>query len=141
VSEVITTTRVRYPEVDRMSVAHHAVYPVWFEMGRTELMREAGAPYGELEDEQGLLFPVVELGVRFRAPARYDDELEIGTRLAELAGAHVRFHYRIVRRGSPALLAEGFTVHGAVGGNGRPRRIPVALRERLEPFSASEEVR
>ena len=68
-----TTLRVRYPETDRMGVAYHAHYLSWFEMGRTELMREMGCSYGELEDRRGIFFPVREVGTRYRVSARYDE--------------------------------------------------------------------
>lgn len=123
----VTAFRVRYPEVDRMGVAHHTHYLVWFELGRTELMRSAGFAYGEVEDRLGVLFPVVEAGVRYRQPARYDEELEVRTRVATIGGPRVRFEYHIVRPGTGALLAEGFTVHAAIGRDGRPHRVPAPL--------------
>lgn len=155
--EEVTPVRVRYPEVDRMGVAHHVHYLEWFERGRTELMRSAGAAYAQVEDEMGLQFPVVEAGARYRRPARYDDLLEVRTRLAPIAGPRVRFEYRVVRPAAPAaagprgnvtgahaaagdseLLAEGFTVHAAVGRDGRPCRVPEGLRRALEGWAGRE---
>jgi len=63
-----TTTRVRYPETDRMGIAHHTHFFTWFELGRTELMREAGCAYGELEDNERVFFPVIEAGAVFKSP-------------------------------------------------------------------------
>src|SRR5580765_79079 len=94
-----TTTRVRYPEADRMGVAHHTHYFVWFELGRTELMRQAGCAYGALEDEDGVFFPVIEAKAEYVASARYDEVLEIETRLAAVEGVRVRFEYVIRREG------------------------------------------
>jgi acyl-CoA thioester hydrolase len=122
---------VRYPETDRMGVAHHTHFLVWFELGRTELMRRAGMPYGRLEDE-GLFFPVVELGTRFLRPARYDEELEVHTVIAELRRARVRFEYRLHRPEESEPLALGHTVHAAVDRAGRPVRIPPGIRSALE---------
>lgn len=136
-NESVVTVRVRYPEVDRMQVAHHMHYLAWFEIGRTEVMRAAGVPYGALEDIEKLAFPVIEVGARYRSPARYDEEIEIRTTLAETAGARVRFTYRIVRPGAGTLLAEGFTVHAALGAAGRPVRIPPAVCAALAAWSAS----
>ena len=79
-NEHLLDIRVRYAECDPMGVVHHTVYPVWFEMGRTELLRATGASYREFE-EQGLFLVVVRLDVRYRQPARYDDELQLHTRL------------------------------------------------------------
>ena len=125
-----TTTRVRYPETDRMGVVHHTHYFVWFELGRTELMREAGCPYGDLEDGEGVFFPVIEAGAVFRAPARYDEVVGIETRLVSVSGARVRFEYA-VRREDGELLATGFTVHASCGGDGKPARLPERVRARL----------
>lgn len=127
----ITTTRVRYPETDRMGVAHHTHHFVWFELGRTELMRDLGCAYGELEDRDGVFFPVVEAGAGYRAPARYDDLLEIRTRVGAARGARVRFEYEVRRAGTGELVSDGFTVHAAIGRDGRPMRIPADVRARL----------
>jgi acyl-CoA thioester hydrolase len=126
-----TTTRVRYPETDRMGVAHHTHFLVWFELGRTELMRELGCPYAEVEDRDGILFPVAEAGARYHAPARYDERLEITTRLVIAHGARVRFEYEIARMQDGERIASGFTVHASVGRDGRPRRLPKELGARL----------
>ncbi len=126
-----TTARVRYPETDRMGMAHHASYAVWFELGRTELLRDLGCPYGEIEDREGILFPVAELGATYRRPAVYDEEVRITTRLVSARGARVRFEYTVEREGSGVLLASGFTVHAAVGRDRRPRRLPAGLARSL----------
>src|SRR5262245_7471040 len=114
-----------------MGVAHHSHFFVWFELGRTELMREAGCAYGELEDNDGVFFPVIEAGAEFLQPARYDEELEIETKLTSAAGVRVRFDYVLRRPGDAAALARGFTVHASCGRDGRPTRLPESLRERL----------
>lgn len=114
-----------------MGVAHHTHYLVWFELGRTELMREAGCAYGELEESEGMLFPVAEIGARYLDPARYDEEVSITTRLVSARGARVRFEYAVERAANGDPLATGFTVHAAVGRDGRPRRLPSWLLARL----------
>jgi acyl-CoA thioester hydrolase len=126
-----TTTRVRYPEADRMGVAHHTHYFVWFELGRTELMRDAGCAYGALEDDDGVFFPVIEAKAEYVAPARYDDVLEIETRLAMVEGVRVRFEYVVRRAGDATTLAKGYTLHASCGRDGRPTRLPESLRARL----------
>ncbi len=135
--EEVTAFRVRYPEVDRMAVAHHMHYLAWFEMGRTELMRSAGIPYGTVEETLGVMFPVVEVGARYRRPSRYDEPLEVRTTIADMAGPRVRFEYRIVRPPAGDLLADGFTVHAAVGRDGRPHRVPAALVDALTRWENS----
>ncbi len=119
-----------------MGVAYHAHYLVWFELGRTELMRELGCPYGELEDRAAIFFPVIEVGVRYLASARYDEELEVRTRLVSSGLARVRFEYRLIRPDPERVLATGFTEHAAVGPDGRPLRMPSELRKRLRPGGA-----
>lgn len=112
--------RVRYQETDRMGVVYHANYLNWFEIGRTELIRELGLPYRTLE-EQGLLLPVTEAAVSFRAPARYDDLVVVHTRIEELSGLRVSFASE-VRRGEE-LLASGGTKHVWLNKDWKPVRI------------------
>ncbi len=114
-----------------MGVAHHTHFLVWFELGRTELMRDLGCPYGEVEDRDGILFPVAEAGARYFASARYDECLEITTRLVIARGARVRFEYEIARLPGGERIATGFTVHASVGRDGRPRRLPGGPAQRL----------
>ena len=123
--------RVRYPETDRMGVVHHSHYLVWFEIGRTELLRDLGMPYAALEAEK-VFMPVIEIGARYRAPVRYDEEVEVATRLEEVTGVRVRFGYRLLRLAGEEPVATGFSLHAAVGADGAPRRLPRELRERLE---------
>jgi acyl-CoA thioester hydrolase len=107
--------RVRYAETDQMGIVYYANYLVWFELGRVELLRSLGLAYSQLEKEHECILPVVEATCRYRAPARYDDEILIETRPAMLRGSVLKFAYRILRKGSdgtaPTLLAEGETVH------------------------------
>jgi acyl-CoA thioester hydrolase len=128
--EARTTTRVRYPETDRMGVAHHTHYFTWFELGRTELMRQIGCPYGELEEDQGIFFPVIQAEADYLASARYDEVVTITTRLVRASGARVRFTYAVTREDG-TVLATGHTEHASVNGRGRPQRLPEALRRRL----------
>ena len=113
-----------------MGVAHHTHFFVWFEIGRTELLRELGCTYGELE-AQGIFMPVVEAQCRYRAPARYDDRLEVETDLEEVAASRVCFRYRLQRQGAQQPLAEGRTVHATVNREGEVIRLPTAFRDLL----------
>jgi acyl-CoA thioester hydrolase len=133
-----TTFRVRYPEIDRMGVAHHAAYFIWFEMGRTELMRKLGCSYRSVEDDLGLAFPVINAGASFLASARYDDWLEVRTKLSSAKGARVRFEYELYRRDGGSPLATGFTEHAVVNENGRPVRMPEELRKKLRGGECKE---
>jgi acyl-CoA thioester hydrolase len=112
---VITPVRVRYAETDQMGIVYYANYLVWFEIGRVELLRSLGLAYSQMEIEHRLILPVVEASCRYRAPARYDDEILIETRPALLRGSVIKFAYRILRAAPEGeerkLLAEGETVH------------------------------
>jgi acyl-CoA thioester hydrolase len=126
----VTSVRVRYPEVDRMGVAHHTHYLVWFEMGRTELLRSLGCTYGEMETA-GVFMPVVEVFCRYKAPVRYDDLLEVETRLGEVAASRVTFEYRLRRQGQERILSEARTVHATVDAEGQVIRLPSNVRDLL----------
>jgi acyl-CoA thioester hydrolase len=113
---VTTAVRVRYAETDQMGIVYYANYLVWFEIGRVELLRAAGLTYSQMEIEDRCILPVVEANCRYRAPARYDDEIVIETRPALVRGVVVKFAYRIYRKPvqegkERELLAEGETVH------------------------------
>ena len=125
------TIRVRYAETDRMGLLHHANYLVYFEQGRTELLRAQGVSYKDLED-QGFLLVLTRVEVKYRRPARYDDLLEVRTRLVAHSGARVSFEYEILGEGASEPLATGFTAHAAVVASGRPRRLPPEVRRLLQ---------
>ena len=119
--------RVRYAETDQMGVAWHGEFFAWFEVGRTDLLRERGLTYKELEG-RGVHLPVIEVAARYLRPAHYDDMLEIRTSLRDLSGARLSFDYAVHREGEAEPLARGMTAHAAVDGRGRPRRLPTELR-------------
>ena len=126
-----TRVRVRYAETDQMSVVYHANYLIWFEVGRVEFIRQAGLHYASMEREEGALIAVVEARARYKAPARYDDELAIRTSLAGLRGSIVRFRYAVVRVTDEAVLCEGETVHMVVGRDMKRRAMPATYAERF----------
>jgi len=113
-----------------MGVVHHTHFFVWFELGRTELLRELGCTYGEMEGH-GILMPVVEAACRYRSSARYDEVLEIETALEEVSASRVAFRYRLHRQGEDRPLAEGRTVHATVNREGEVIRLPVEYRDLL----------
>jgi len=106
-----TTIRVRYAETDQMGVVYYANFLVWFEIGRVELLRQLGFEYKTMEVEDDCFIPVVEVNCRYKAPARYDDQLVIETRMAALRGSVLKFRYRILRGNDTHVLAEGETTH------------------------------
>src|ERR1700733_12573381 len=123
--------RVRYAETDQMGVVYHANYLVWFEVGRVEFMRAHGLSYREMELEEGCMIAVVEVTARYKAPARYDEELVVETRLVSARGSVIRFGYKVVREADGVLLCEGETAHVVVGRDMKRRRLPGKYAERL----------
>ncbi len=119
-----TRVRVRYAETDQMGVVYYANYLVWFEVGRAELMRQRGLDYKQMEIEEDCLMAVVEATVRYKAPARYDEELIVETTVTGVRGPVVRFSYRVLRAGDGVLLCEGETVHVVVGRDMKRRAMP-----------------
>lgn len=125
--------RVRYCECDPMGVAHHSAYIAWLEMGRTELLREAEVSYADME-AAGILLPVTKIEIRYRAPVRYDEVVEIETRV--VGGGRARIDHAYVVRNSEGrspvgmVVAEGSSTLGCVGRDGRPRPLPEWLAQR-----------
>ena len=111
----------RYCETDKAGVVHHSVYPIWFEMGRTELLRINGFAYKDLE-QTGVFFVVAELMLKYRRPARYDEQLLLETTCTNVTASKVEHKYRLVRDG--VLLAEGTSILACINGDGKIRRIP-----------------
>ncbi|MGG1250779.1 thioesterase family protein [Brevibacillus agri] len=114
--------RVRYGETDQMGVVYHTNYLNWFEVGRTELIRNAGLTYRELE-ERGVLLPVTDASLSYKKPARYDDVVEIQTRVKELSAVRLAFAYDIIRVSDQELLASGETIHVFTNAELKPIRL------------------
>jgi acyl-CoA thioester hydrolase len=119
------TIRVRYAETDRMGLLHHSNYLVYFEQGRTELLRQQGLAYKDLED-QGYLLVLTKVQVRYRRPARYDDVLTLRTIVARTSMVKIEHRYEMLRDGE--LLAEGETTLGCIDRDGKPQMLPEILR-------------
>lgn len=120
--------RVRYAETDAMGYLHHAQYLVYFEMGRTELLRVNGLRYRDME-ARGLFYVVARMEVRYRVPARYDDLLTLTTRTTRLSRVRVDHAYELRRDGE--LLTEGASTLVLVGTDGRPTTMPDDLYDIL----------
>lgn len=125
--------RVIYGDTDAGGVVYNANYLRFFEMGRTELMRNWAMPYSEIE-QQGLVIPVTEAYLRYKAPALYDDLLTIAVSLADLSKVSCRFQYRLSRSEEQRekLLAKGFTKHACVNKQGRLTPFPEEIRQRMQ---------
>jgi len=119
---VTTRHRVKFFDTDTMGVVHHSNYIRWFETGRVEFLRELGIDLNEMMSD-GILFPIVEVGAKFHAPAKFDDELEIVTTAEALTKAKMKFNYKIYRRGEEKILAEGTSTNVFTSG-GKICRLP-----------------
>lgn len=126
-----TRVRVRYAETDQMGVVYHANYLIWFEVGRVELIRQMGLDYRSMEVEDGCMIAVVEVSARFSAPARYDEELIIRTRVSAFRSALLKFAYEILRAEDGMLLCTGETVHVVVGRDMKRRSMPETYARRF----------
>jgi acyl-CoA thioester hydrolase len=111
-----------------MGVVYYANYFVWFEVARSEWLREAGWSYRDMEAE-GVSLPVIVAHCEYRQSARYDDEIDIRTRATLLSPVRIRFDYELSRLGDGSIAAAGHTVHAALGRDGRPCRLPARVRD------------
>jgi acyl-CoA thioester hydrolase len=114
-----------------MGVVYYANYFVWFEVGRTDLLRAQGWSYRDMERD-GFALPVIEAHCDYRQSAMYDDELDVVTTGRLLSPVRVRFEYELVRPADSCLLAAGHTVHAVLDRSGRPHRLPDHVRELLK---------
>jgi len=123
----ISRVRVRYAETDQMGVVYYANYLVWFEIGRTDLLRQTGWSYREMEVD-GYSLPVIDAQCAYKASAKYDDEIEVRTSGGMVSPIRVKFSYEVVRAADRTLLATGSTVHATLDRDGKPCRLPERVR-------------
>lgn len=126
-----TKLRVRYAETDQMGVVYYANYFVWCEIGRVEFLRQLGFTYKMMEAEDECMLPVVEASCRYKAPARYDDEVLLETRVTGLRQHVIKFGYRLLRAETGELLAEAETVHVVVNKDMQKRPMPARYAEAI----------
>ena len=111
--------KVRYAETDKMGIVHHSVYPIWFELARTDLAEQAGFSYSKME-EMGVMLPLVELNCKYNRPAYYEEELMVTATVSKLTPARIVFSYSVYRNGEEKPLCTGDTVHAIVNREMRP---------------------
>jgi acyl-CoA thioester hydrolase len=135
-----TSVRVRYAETDQMRVVYYGNFFIWFELGRTEFFRQLGFSYRDMEATDGCMIVVVEACCRYRSPARYDDVLNIRTRLKSVKGPIIRFTYEISRplpdTQPPIEVAEGETTHLVCDPQMKTRTLPQKYADALETLLA-----
>ena len=125
---VDTVVNVRYAETDRMGVVYYANYLVWFEVGRVAWCREQGFNYRDMESQDGCMLMVAEACCRYKAPARFDDDLVIRTAVVSATDKIIRFAYEVREKVGAKLLATGETAHIVVDLNHKPSRLPDRYR-------------
>ena len=131
VDQAEITFKVRYAETDQMGVVHHSKYAVYFEMGRTELMRACGVSYRQME-ETGALFVVAKLSTHFLAPARYDDDLRLVTRTSRLTRARIEHEYELYRQSDNRLITKATSTIACVDSDGQIIAIPEEFMQYFE---------
>jgi acyl-CoA thioester hydrolase len=124
-----TRLRVRYAETDQMGVVYHSNFIIWFEVGRVELLRQLGFTYRDMERRHDCHIAVVDARCRYKAPARYDDEVVIRTQLKSVRDSLLHFTYEVVRANDGAVLAEGETTHIVVDSNFNRTPLPAVYRK------------
>jgi acyl-CoA thioester hydrolase len=134
-----TRLRVRYAETDQMGVVYHSNHLIWFEVGRVELMREMGFSYRDMERDEGRFIAVAEVKCRYRAPAFYDEEVVVRTRLKSVRGSVVVFSYELVRAADETLLAEGETTHIVTDSNMKTAPLPEKYSEAFRAALGKQE--
>ncbi|MCL1630612.1 acyl-CoA thioesterase [Sporolactobacillus sp. CPB3-1] len=118
-NECTTKIAVRYNETDKMGIVHHSQYVIYFEIARTQFVRQAGIPYRKIE-EDGLMMPVLGVEVHYHSPAYYDDSLIVETSIASYDSIKMTFNYKIFRESDHCLLADGSSMHCWTDANLRP---------------------
>ena len=113
----------RYNETDKGGIVHNSVYALYWEIGRTEILRVNGVAYADLENA-GIFFVVAELGIKYRRPAFYDEKLRLKVSCDEVTAAKIVHKYELYRKSNGEIIAEGFTTIACVDKNGKIRRIP-----------------
>src|SRR5262245_30087560 len=127
-----TRLRVRYAETDHSGVVYHSNYLIWFEVGLVELCRDHGFNYRDMEKEADAFLPVTELSVKYRAPARYDDEILIRTRVVRLRSRALTVEYQVIREKDGTLLVERKTDHIVMNSQGKARAFPAKYAEKMQ---------
>ena len=130
-----TRIRVRYAETDQMGVVYHSNHFIWFEIGRVEFLRQLGFSYRDMESADECFIAVVDARCRYKAPARYDEEILVRTHLKNIRESVIHFGYELVRASDGVLLAEGETTHIVADAQMRKTSIPEKYMQQIDQSS------
>lgn len=125
---------VRYAETDKMGIAHHSVYPIWYEVARTEAIKKIGISYSEME-KLGIMTPLTELNCKYILPAEYEDELLVQVAISKLTPARVIFEYKVYKERDNILINTGSTMHAFVGLDLKPLNLKKHFPEIYEKIN------
>ena len=119
---------VRYAETDQMGIVHHSNYPIWYEVARTELIKQMGLTYSEME-QQGLILPLIELQSKYISAAYYEDRLIVEAELKKVTGVKMEIEYAVYREDDETPINVGKTIHALVGRNLKPVKVSKQIPE------------
>jgi acyl-CoA thioester hydrolase len=131
-----TKIRVRYGETDRMGYLYHGTYPLYFETGRTELLRQLGLTYKQMEDD-GIMLPLNKLSIQYFLPAYYDDELVVKTYMKKLPSVRLEFEYEILNQKNELLCKASTTLVFISAIKRKPIRLPDYFYQLIQPYFKS----
>ena len=132
------TIRVRYAETDQMGYVYYGNYATYYEVARTEALRKLGLSYKKLEEEEGVMLPVLENHSKYLQPARYDDQIRIVVKVPEEPAVRITFTYELYNEDN-TLINTGKTVLVFVNKeSGRPCRAPEEMLRRMAPYYTNE---
>ena len=123
-----TEHRVRYSDTDHFGVVYYARYLDWFEAGRTEILREHGTNYADLE-KKGVFAPVVEVKVNYKVPAKYDQIVIVETEIEKIGNTSIKFNYKVFNKENMKLLAEAYTVNVFINKDMKPVKVPEEVKK------------
>ncbi len=128
----LTKVRVIYADTDAMGIVYHTNYIKWFEIGRSEILRQFGLPYAEIE-AMGYNLPVTEVSCRYLSPARYDEIVVIDTEIDYVRNASIKFNYIIWDERQEKKLVEGESVHACINSKRKVVRFPSNITDIINP--------
>jgi acyl-CoA thioester hydrolase len=125
---------VRYAETDQMGIVHHSNYPVWFEVGRTDFIKQMGMPYSKIEEE-GIMLPLIALTCNYKGTARYEDEITVKTSIKDFSKTRIVFYYEVYKASESRPITTGTTEHAWTNSKLRPVNLKKTAPELFELIS------